>query len=128
MNSVALLGSPRPLLSTYAWVKYCDAPINEMTRSYSSTGDMSGIVIRRNDCQRFAPSILTASYSSVGTDWSPAMLMIMKLPMAHRPINDNEARIHGSALIQSGPVIPNMPRNAFSQPVLVFRKPSQTSV
>ena len=56
------------------------------------------------------------------------MLMIMKLPMAHRPISESEARIQGSLLIQSGPLIPTMPRIPFSQPVLVLRKPSQTSV
>ena len=36
-----------------------------------------------------APSMRAASYSSVGTDWRPAMLMIMKLPIAHSPIIDS---------------------------------------
>ena len=43
----------------------------------------------RNDFQAPAPSIRAASYSSVGTDWRPAMLMIMKLPIAHRPMIDS---------------------------------------
>ena len=32
MNSVALSGSPRPLVSVYAWVKYWNVTIRLMTR------------------------------------------------------------------------------------------------
>ena len=32
MNSVALFGSPRPLVIVYAWVKYWNVAIRQITR------------------------------------------------------------------------------------------------
>ena len=56
------------------------------------------------------------------------MLMIMKLPIAHRPIIESAGYTQVSLLIQSGCGRPTAPRIALSHPVSVLRNPSQTSV
>jgi len=50
------------------------------------TGDMRGIVTCRSWPHHPAPSTRDASYSSVGTFWRPATLMMIALPIPQSPI------------------------------------------
>ena len=85
------------------------------------TGEISGQVTSRNSRQEPAPSIVAASYRSVGTLRSAAMLMMIALPMPHRAMRPREGSTHVWLDSQSGTSMPTTPSNRLNQPAVSLR-------
>src|SRR4051794_27392631 len=93
--------------------------MSEMTSTKNVDGESSGRVMLNSRRHHPAPSILDASYMSVGIAWRPARRMIITKPRSFQA----EARmIDGIAQLGSvhhpGPVIPKNPSTVLTTPEL----------